>query len=121
MQYDYLNMSLDELLKQYYKNNNSIEYYKSKIKQSKKINTIIIGINFFFTWSFVFIGLYSVCGNNLLANLLGFSFIFVHFFCYTNIDTNVEKKIIINNLENQNEFIRSVLEIKYNYKNVNIF
>ena len=117
MAYNYLNMSLDELLKEYYENKNSIIYYQNKINQQENMQMILIGINFFFSWTFVIIGLYSALNNKLFLTILGLAFIGLHFYCYTNIHPNIEEKEIINNLENQNEFIATILENKYNYKN----
>ena len=49
MKYDFLNLSVEELVVIYKKNKKSIAYYQNKIKQREKIDLILIGINFFFS------------------------------------------------------------------------
>ncbi len=119
MKYDFLNLSVEELVVIYKKNKKSIAYYQNKIKQREKIDLILIGINFFFSWTLVIVGLYSILGNNFILIILGSAFIFLHFYCYMNIKPDSQELLYINSLENENNFIITILEDKFNFYEYN--
>lgn len=110
--YDYLKMSKEELITLYKENKGSIEYYQDKINREDKYIIIIIGISFFFTWTVAIIGIYFLQISDILKYILCIIFIFMHIYCYNNVNPHTNYEKIIDNLKNENKIIELVLNIK---------
>ena len=115
MIYNYLELSLDDLLKQYYKNKDIINYNKSKIKQGEKLTNIFFIVFFFSVLLFGGIGIFDFFGTDFWGQILFFAFLFMIIYTSNNTMFFNEEKTIIINLENQNEFIATILETKYHF------
>lgn len=118
MIYNYLELSIEELLELYSKNKNSIKYYQNKIKQDEKILDIVLII--FIVASLIFIGVgFYFCFKDAkaLGSILGFIYLGLFIEGLKHLEFYSDEKEIINNLENQNEFIATILETKYKYTN----
>ena len=118
MIYNYLELSIEELLELYSKNKNSIKYYQNKIKQNEKILDIVLIIFIIASLIFICIGFYFCFKDaKALGSILGFIYLGLFIEGLKHLEFYSDEKEIINNLENQNEFIATILETKYKYTN----
>ena len=115
MIYNYLELSLEDLLKQYYKNKETINYNKSKIEQGEKLKIIFLIVFSISVLLFGTIGIFKCFETKFLGQILFLIFLVMVFYILNNVTFFNEEKTIIVNLENQNEFIATILETKYHF------